>query len=34
MHLGLNGKLAVVTRSTAGIGFGIAASLVAEGGVP
>ncbi len=31
MNLGLQGKLAVVTGSTAGIGFAIASTLVAEG---
>jgi len=31
MDLGLEGKTAVVTRSTAAIGFGIAAALVREG---
>ncbi len=31
MDLGLNGKLAVVTGSTAGIGFAIASTLAAEG---
>lgn len=31
MNLGLHGKLAVVTGSTAGIGFGIASTLAAEG---
>ena len=31
MDLGLKGKTAVVTGSTAGIGFGIASALVAEG---
>jgi len=31
MDLGLNGKLAVVTGSTAGIGFAIAATLASEG---
>jgi NAD(P)-dependent dehydrogenase (short-subunit alcohol dehydrogenase family) len=31
MDLGLNGKTAVVSGSTAGIGFAIAASLAAEG---
>jgi len=31
MNLGLHGKLAVVTGSTAGIGFAIAAALAAEG---
>src|SRR5260370_17082742 len=31
MNLGLQGKLAVVSGSTAGIGFAIAAALAAEG---
>ena len=31
MNLGLEGKLAVVSGSTAGIGFGIASALAAEG---
>ncbi len=33
MDLGLRGKTAVVSGSTAGIGFAIAAALAAEGGV-
>jgi len=32
MNLGLQGKVAVVSGSTAGIGFAIAAALAAEGG--
>ncbi len=31
MHFGLEGKLAVVTGSTAGIGFAIATALAREG---
>ena len=31
MDLGLNGKLAAVSGSTAGIGFAIAATLASEG---